>query len=227
MGSKNRARFAVPGGRERSGRERYSPPDRARSPNTRASSARLVRMPDEENETPDADLRTPPSVEGGAGAPAAVEDWETRYKYLYADFENFRRRTERGREAVTRQARAGVIRELLPILEAFRSARAAVLNLPANEPVRHGLELLEREWSTFLKHEGVEPIAAVGEPFRADEQEAVGEAVATAELPEGSVAEIVQQGYRFFGGVLRPAKVVVARLPSEVTTAVARSEETP
>jgi molecular chaperone GrpE len=102
-----------------------------------------------------------------------------------------------------------------------------VASLPPTDPVRHGLELLDREWSTFLKHEGVEPIAAVGQPFRPDEQEAVGEAPTSPDIPEGTVAEIVQQGYRFFGGVLRPAKVVVARAPPEAGTEVARTEESP
>jgi molecular chaperone GrpE len=120
-----------------------------------------------------------------------------------------------------------VIRELLPILEAFRFARNAVDGLPPNDPVRHGLELLDREWSTFLKHEGVEPIATVGQPFRAEEEEAVGETPPTAEVPDGGVAEIVQQGYRFFGGVLRPAKVVVAHATSDVAETAARTGETP
>ncbi|MGD0256882.1 MAG: nucleotide exchange factor GrpE [Thermoplasmata archaeon] len=184
-------------------------------------------MPDELNETPEPEPRPGSASESAPATTEAAEDWATRYKYLFADFENFRRRTERSREAITRQARSGVIRELLPIFEAFRSARSAVASLPPTDPVRHGLELLDREWSTFLKHEGVEPIAAVGQPFRPDEQEAVGEAPTSPDIPEGTVAEIVQQGYRFFGGVLRPAKVVVARAPPEAGTEVARTEESP
>jgi molecular chaperone GrpE len=148
-----------------------------------------------------------------------TEDWATRYKYLLADFENYRRRSERERETITRQSRAGMLRELLPILEAFRTAREALNHLPASDPVRKGLELLDREWMTFLKHEGVEPVVAVGHPFRADEAEAVGDTTADEQHPDGTVAEIVQQGYRFYGGLLRPAKVIVARaLPSAVPT---------
>jgi molecular chaperone GrpE len=184
-------------------------------------------MPDEENETPPSDPRPTPPAETPPPAPEAPEDWANRYRYLLADFENFRRRTEKSREAITRQARAGVIRELLPIFEASRSARAAVAALPADDPVRHGIELLDREWTTFLKHEGVEPIATVGEPFRAEEEEAVGEAPASAGVGDGTIAEIVQQGYRFYGGVLRPAKVVVARAAPEAGTEIARTEEAP
>jgi len=139
------------------------------------------------------------------------EDWETRFKYLLADFENFRRRAAKDREAATRQARGALLRELLPLLEAFRGAASSVGHLPPNDPLRRGVELLDREWTTFLRHEGVEPIAEVGRPFQAEEAEAVGEAPAREELPDGAVAEVVQQGYRFFGGLLRPAKVIVAR----------------
>ncbi len=177
------------------------------------------------DETPEAAAKEGPHGPMAAGAaarepvPAPAEDWVSRYKYLLADFENYRRRMDREREGVTRHARAALLRELLPILEAFRSARGALGHLPSNDPVRRGLELLDREWMTFLKHEGVEPIAEVGRPFRSDEAEAVGEAPADADRPDGTVAEVVQQGYRFFGGVLRPAKVIVARAPAVAATA--------
>jgi molecular chaperone GrpE len=151
---------------------------------------------------------TPPSP-GEAKVPG--EDWATRYKYLYADFENYRRRTERDREGISRQSRGGMLRELLPIIEAFRAARTAVAALPPDDPVRRGMELLDQEWSTFLKHEGVEPVAVVGRSFRPDEEEAVGETTVPAGSADGTVVEVVQQGYRFFGGLLRPAKVIVGR----------------
>ncbi len=160
------------------------------------------------------DAGQPPAAEGGTPPPPASEDWETRFKYLLADFENFRRRSERDRETLTRQARGTVLRDLLPLVESFRSAEASIARLAPTDPLRRGMELLEHEWAKFLKHQGVEPIAAVGQPFRSDEAEAVGEAAPGPDCPEGSVAEIVQQGYRYFGGLLRPAKVIVARAPS-------------
>jgi molecular chaperone GrpE len=154
----------------------------------------------------------PPTAPAPPSEPA--EDWETRFKYLLADFENFRRRASKDRETATRQARAALVRELLPLLEAFRAATGSVAHLPASDPLRRGFELLGREWEAFLKREGVEPVAEVGRPFLADEAEAVGEAPADPTAPDGTVREIVQQGYRFYGGLLRPAKVIVARVKS-------------
>lgn len=169
-------------------------------------------MPDDTAETPPAPRAAGETTKVPVEAPAErAEDWATRYKYLLADFDNFRRRVDRDRESISRQARASMLRELLPIIESFRTARDSLDHLPASDPVRKGFHLLDHEWTTFLKHEGVEPVASVGRPFRAEEAEAVAEAPADAAHPEGSVVEIVQQGYRFFGGLLRPAKVVVAR----------------
>lgn len=180
----------------------------------------------EEPEAPPATPEAPPAATPTEEPAPPAEDWAVKYRYLLADFENYRRRTEREREGISRQTRAGLIRELLPILEAFRAAREAVGSLPPNEPVRQGLDLLDREWATFLKHEGVAPIAEVGQPFKADEQEAVGEATPRDGVPDGAVAEVVQQGYRFYGGILRPAKVVVAhaRSPAPVEAANPSSE---
>jgi len=161
--------------------------------------------------------------ETGAAVPSSgspPEDWATRFKYLYADFENFRRRAERERESLTRQSRGAMLRELLPIIEAFHGAARAAAELPGDHPLRRGIELLDREWSTFLKHEGVEPIARVGGTFRPEEAVAVGDSSPSTEAPDGAIAEIVQQGYRFFGGILRPAKVIVARSPNGTSVPV-------
>jgi len=165
-------------------------------------------MPDE---APAPGPETSPPSAAAVAPPETKEDWETRFKYLFADFENFRRRTAKERELATQQARGALLRELLPLLEAFRAATGSVARLSPTDPLRRGFELLDREWTTFLRHEGVEPVAEVGRPFHAGEAEAVGEAAASDAALDGMVHEVVQQGYRFFGGLLRPAKVIVAR----------------
>ena len=105
--------------------------------------------PDSEPADPSVDTPAPTAPVPEAGG---SDDWATRYKYLYADFENYRRRAERERENLSRQVRGAMIREMLPILEAFRAGRDAAARLPADHPLRKGLDLLEREWATFLKH---------------------------------------------------------------------------
>jgi molecular chaperone GrpE len=188
-------------------------------------------MPDDAPEPAPAEARpTPPPTPDAAPKDEPKEDWETRFKYLFADFENFRRRALKDKEATGRQARAALLHELLPLVEAFRAATTSVTHLAPSDPLRRGFELLDREWTTFLKHEGVEPVAEPGRPFVADEAEAVGEIAATDARPAGTIVEVVQQGYRFYGGLLRPAKVIVARAPGaegRVPGAAAPGEERP
>jgi len=187
-------------------------------------------MADEGKESPPSESSPngPPVAAPNVPAPTPpAEDWATRYKYLLADFENYRRRTERDREGLTRQARGAMLRELLPIVEASRAARDAMAKLPTDDPVRRGMDLLDREWGAFLHHEGVEPVAKVGSPFRPDEAEAVGEAPVPRGGSPGHVVEVVQQGYRFFGGLLRPAKVIVAREVAAPETTVEAVAERP
>jgi len=147
--------------------------------------------------------------------PAETLDWETRFKYLLADFDNFRRRTERDRVGIRTEAEAGLLRRLIPFLEGFENAEAAGKSLPVTDPLRRGLELLGQELDAVLKSVAFAPVAQIGEAFRPEEHEAVGEVVAEKNVAEGEVAEIVQQGYRFQGGLLRPAKVLVARAAHE------------
>ena len=193
-------------------------------------------MPEESKTTP-----TPPAKEAPATPPpppappktaeTPPEPWEVRFKYLLADFENYRKRSEREREGFRAQVKAQLLRELLPILEAFEHARGAVEKLPPSDPLRKGLDLLGREWESFLRDEGLERVARPGGRFNPETHDAVAESVASEAAPEGSVAEVVQQGFRFPGGLLRPAKVVVARArprdapPSAGESAAAASPE--
>jgi molecular chaperone GrpE len=149
---------------------------------------------------------TPAPVE-----PAPSEDWALRFKYLFADFENFRRRSERDREQARQEGRVSVLRHLLPLLESSEKASEAARTLPPKHPLRTGLDLLAQEWEAFRKAQHLETVARVGYPFRSEEQEALGEVNPTDEIPEGSVVEIIQQGYRCDAGLIRTAKVLVAR----------------
>ncbi len=163
----------------------------------------------------------PPAARETAPAAEPNEEWAIRYRYLLAEFDNYRKRIEREQASVRRDARGLVLRELLALHDAFDKAEEAVRELPADDPFRRGMELLFREWTRFLVTEKVQAVARAGETFRPDEEEAVGELPADDAHPGGSVAQVVQQGYRFPGGLLRAAKVLIARAP-----APARSTDT-
>lgn len=178
-------------------------------------------MPDtEEGETPDGDEPDRETPVEPAPPPAAApppsgeppeEDWSTRFRYLLAEFDNYRKRIERDQATFRRDARALVLRELLPLYDALEGAEETARRLPEGDPIRRGMELLFREWERFLSAEKVQRVAREGQPFRADDEEAVGELPADPAHPEGSVAQVVQQGFRSPAGLLRPAKVLIAR----------------
>ncbi|MCI4331396.1 MAG: nucleotide exchange factor GrpE [Thermoplasmata archaeon] len=186
-----------------------------RSPEELPPASPRSEEPEGAAETPAVDSTQAPVEPPVAPAPAPpVEPWESQFRYLFADFENFRRRAERERGQSLREGRARILQQLLPIFEASQRAREAVQHLPARDPIRQGIELLIREWEKFLRTEHVESVARTGTPFQSATMEAVAEAPATSAYPSGSVVEIVQQGYVLGEELLRPAKVVVARVPA-------------
>ena len=144
------------------------------------------------------------------------ESWETRFKYLLADFENFRRRIGREQERHRDRARAELLQAVLPLFEATERARATVRRMPESDPIRKGVELLAKEWDAFFEVQNIVPMAKPGMTFKADIHEAVAETAPGPGHPDGTVAEVVQQGYRVGDGLLRPAKVVVARKKATV-----------
>jgi molecular chaperone GrpE len=181
-------------------------------------------MPEEPDPAPE--VEGPEAPLAPESTPAA-EDWEKRFTYLYADFENFRRRVDREREAVRVRAEGEFLKGILPILAAAEKAVEAVRSRPANDPLRKGVEMLERSLTALLADHGVRVVGRAGEPFRPEELEAVGETIPTAAVPDGHVAEVVQLGYAFPGGLLRPAKVVVARRPAKSAASPPEDEADP
>jgi molecular chaperone GrpE len=140
-----------------------------------------------------------------------AEDWQVRYRYLLAEFDNYRKRTEREREVIRRETKAQLLRQFLPLHDALDRAEEFIQELPAQDPLRTGLDLFAKEWRRVLTSEAITEVGRVGEPFRPDEEEAVGEVEATDAHPDGAVAVVVQRGFRSPAGLLRAAKVVVAR----------------
>ena len=125
-----------------------------------------------------------------------------------ADFENYRKRVERERQEDRKHGARRLIEDLLPVLDAFERALKAHDD-PAYEEYRKGLELTYRQlWDTLARH-GLERIAAAGKPFDPYYHQAV-ERVESNEQPEGTILEVLQDGFLFHGRVVRPSMVRVA-----------------
>lgn len=126
-----------------------------------------------------------------------------------AEFDNFRRRTERERSEFLQFAGMELARELLPIVDDFE--RALKVESSDKDYVR-GIELIYQRLSEILKRMGVEPLEAAGRPFDPNVHQAV-DRVETPEVADQTVLEEYQKGYNFKGKLLRPAMVKVAVKP--------------
>jgi molecular chaperone GrpE len=125
-----------------------------------------------------------------------------------ADFENFRKRTERDRQEEGRRGVERLILDLIPVLDAFDRALQAHDD-PAYEEYGKGVTMIRKQlWDATAKH-GVQRIEAAGKMFDPHMHQAI-ERLETMEYPDGYIVAVFQDGYMFHGRVLRPAIVRVA-----------------
>ena len=127
-----------------------------------------------------------------------------------ADFENYRRRSEKEREDLRRYAVADVLRDFLPVVDNLRRALAAGGTV---DDLKLGVDLTLRQFQDLLRQRGVVEVPAAGAAF----DPTVHEAVAREEDPgvtAPTVTEELQRGYTLHGRLLRPALVKVA-MPAE------------
>ncbi len=141
---------------------------------------------------------------------AEVADLQDRFLRQRAEFENFRRRTDRDRSEFLQYAGMEIVREILPILDDFERA----LKVEGSDgDYRKGIELIYQRLVDTLKKIGLEPIETpAGEPFDPNLHQAVVRAE-TNDAPDNTILEGFQRGYNFKGKLLRPAMVKVAVKP--------------
>jgi molecular chaperone GrpE len=124
-----------------------------------------------------------------------------------ADFENYRKRVERDRQAVVQETEADVIRDLVPTLDNLDRALEAA---SGDDPLRAGVELIRRELLAVLEARGVVAFDPTGNPFDPELHQALSHEPA-AHVPDGTVLEVLRKGYRLKDRLLRPALVKVAK----------------
>ncbi|MFZ9054324.1 MAG: nucleotide exchange factor GrpE [Flavobacteriales bacterium] len=135
-------------------------------------------------------------------------DWQDRYLRLYAEFDNFRKRTMRERGDLIRNASKDVLEKLLPVLDDFQRAATASADATDVNGIREGQQLIHNILKQILKAQGVEEIEVKsGDVFDVDLHEAITR-IPSPEL-SGKVVDVVEAGYKLNDAVIRYAKVVV------------------
>jgi molecular chaperone GrpE len=132
-----------------------------------------------------------------------------RYLRLAAEFDNFRKRTQRERAETWSRAQANVVEGVLEVLDDLARVAHLDAGTTAAKDVLAGVELVERKLVRQLETVGLERVGEPGVVFDPNIHEAVSSVPAPAAEQDHTVAQVFQAGYRFGGGLLRPARVSV------------------
>lgn len=137
-----------------------------------------------------------------------VADLTDRLQRSMAEFDNYRKRTEKEKAARYDMGVRSVIEKVLPILDNFERGLATV-DAANKDPFAEGMDKIYKQMAAMLDELGVEPIEAVGQKFDPDFHNAVMH-VEDEEAGENVIVEEFQRGYTYKGGVVRYSMVKVA-----------------
>lgn len=184
----------------------------------------------EETTGPEDAVQQEPPAEESPQADAAAEQLRTlagevelareesqRNRDLYlravADMENYRKRAQRDKEDTARFANENILREILPVMDNLERALDHARNSGQDKSgLVEGVEMTLNQFTKVLEKFNVKPVPGQGEPFSTAFHEAIGQ-VESAEMPAGSVAQVLQRGYLLNDRLLRPAMVMVSKAP--------------
>jgi molecular chaperone GrpE len=155
--------------------------------------------------------RRPRQAPAGGSLPAddAVAEaagLRERLMRTLADFDNYRKRTDREKQSLRRFANFDVFKDFLGVLD---NLERAMDSSGSTEDLKQGLRMIIRQQEEILRRHGVEPVEAVGKPFDPTVHEAVAREE-TAEVATPTVTREMQRGYLLHDRLLRPAMVFVA-----------------
>jgi len=179
-----------------------------------------------QNETPlNTDEQTVPEEETTAGETAPEEKapelsaeeklqqevaaLNDKYLRLFAEFDNFKRRTQKERIELLQTAGKDVIVSLLPILDDFDRANKAMESATDVASIREGVSLVHTKLKSVLAQKGLKEMESINQVFDTDNHEAITKVPAPAEELKGKVIDELEKGYTLNDKVIRFAKVVV------------------
>jgi molecular chaperone GrpE len=138
-----------------------------------------------------------------------IAELNDKYLRLFAEFDNFKRRTQKERIELLQTAGKDVILSLLPILDDFERGLDTSKNASDVESVREGILLIHSKLKGILEQRGLKEISSVATDFDTDLHEAITQIPSPSEDQKGKVIDEVQKGYTLNDKVIRYAKVVV------------------
>lgn len=132
-----------------------------------------------------------------------------KYLRLFAEFDNFKRRTQKERIELLQTAGKDVVVSLLPVLDDFERAVKATEGATEVGAVREGVILIQNKLKGILQQQGLNEIESINTDFNTDLHEAITQTPAPTQEQKGKVIDEIQKGYTLNDKVIRFAKVVV------------------
>lgn len=160
-------------------------------------------------EPTDAAAESTPQESAAEKASREVAELKDKYLRLYADFENFRRRTAKEKLDLISNANEGVLQALIPVVDDFERAMQSIENTNDVTALKEGVSLIYTKLFKTLEGKGLKPMVAKGEPFNADLHESVTQFPAPSDDLKGKVIDEIEKGYYLNDKVIRFAKVIV------------------
>ena len=152
--------------------------------------------------------QTPPEQE-------AKPDYYESLLRLKAEFENYRKRTEREKPELVAFGAECVVNGFLPLYDAMLKAKQQIKKDASEKSLKDGLEMLFKEMTKVFEANGIKPMDALGKPYNHEEHEVLTTLPCQTEDKDGVVTEEVQKGFTINGKVLRHAKVCVGKFEKE------------
>lgn len=137
-----------------------------------------------------------------------IEELEDRVKRQLAEFENFRKRTDKEKEQMFETGAKSVLEKILPVVDNFERGLSNIKPEEESDPHVEGMRMIYKQLMTELEKLEVKPIEAVGCEFNPDYHNAIMQ-VASEEYESGFVAQELQKGYMYRDSVLRHSMVAV------------------
>lgn len=153
-------------------------------------------------------------ADGPGSLQESMEQLQDRFLRLNADFDNFRKRTQRDRQDWSRYASQHIIEKLLPVIDNMEAATAVTALTNAGQEAKSitdGFLMIQKQLTDALAQEGLIEIQALGEAFDPNIHDAVMAVAPKEGQKDNQVVSVLRKGYMFKDKVLRPAMVQVAK----------------
>lgn len=136
-----------------------------------------------------------------------IKEDEEKFLRVFAEFDNYKKRTQKEKEKTFSLAKGEIIEQLLPIIDAIEQAK---LMNGQDESFKQGMELVSSQISMFLEKNNVTELGNVGEKFDIEIHEAIS-VVENEELEGNHIVSVFRKGYKIDDKVIRPAMVIVSK----------------